>query len=29
MSNIILYTTDENSTTGIREASFQDVLDAA
>jgi DNA repair protein RadC len=29
MSNIILYTTDENSTTGIREASFQEVLDAA
>ena len=29
MSNITLYTTDENSTTGIREASFQEVLDAA
>jgi hypothetical protein len=29
MSNTILYTTDENSTTGIREASFQEVLDAA
>jgi len=29
MSKTILYTTDENSTTGIREASFQEVLDAA
>src|ERR1700733_8806351 len=29
MSNIILYTTDENSSNGIREASFQEVLDAA
>jgi hypothetical protein len=29
MSNIILYTTDENTPTGIREASFQEVLDAA
>jgi predicted ABC-type ATPase len=29
MSNITLYTTDENCTNGIREASFQEVLDAA
>lgn len=29
MSNIILYTTDEHSANGIREASFQEVLDAA
>jgi hypothetical protein len=29
MSNITLYTTDENSASGIREASFQEVLDAA
>ena len=29
MSNIILYTTDETTATGIREASFQEVLDAA
>jgi DNA repair protein RadC len=29
MSNIILFTTDENSANGIREASFQEVLDAA
>jgi DNA repair protein RadC len=29
MSNIILYTTDETAATGIREASFQEVLDAA
>jgi DNA repair protein RadC len=29
MSETILYTTDENSTTGIREASFQELLDAA
>lgn len=29
MSNIILYTTDANTPTGIREASFQEVLDAA
>jgi DNA repair protein RadC len=29
MSNITLYTTDENSSNGIREASFQEVLEAA
>jgi DNA repair protein RadC len=29
MSNITLYTTDESNPTGIREASFQEVLDAA
>jgi hypothetical protein len=29
MSNITLYTTDENTATGIREASFPGVLDAA
>ena len=29
MSNIILYTTDQTATNGIREASFQEVLDAA
>ena len=29
MSNIILYTTDANTSNGIREASFQEVLDAA
>jgi DNA repair protein RadC len=29
MSNITLYTTDENCTNGIREASFQEVLEAA
>jgi DNA repair protein RadC len=29
MSKTILYTTDENTATGIREASFQEVLDAA
>jgi DNA repair protein RadC len=29
MSNTILYTTDENTATGIREASFEEILDAA
>jgi DNA repair protein RadC len=29
MSNITLYTNDENTASGIREASFQEVLDAA
>ena len=29
MSNITLYTPDENSASGISEASFQEVLDAA
>jgi hypothetical protein len=29
MSNITLYTTDENTPSGIREASFQEVLDTA
>jgi DNA repair protein RadC len=29
MSNITLYTNDENTATGIREASFEEILDAA
>jgi hypothetical protein len=29
MSNITLYTNDENATTGIREASFEEILDCA
>jgi hypothetical protein len=29
MSKTILYTNDENTTTGIREASFEEILDAA
>jgi hypothetical protein len=29
MSNITLYTNDENTATGIREASFEEILDCA
>jgi hypothetical protein len=29
MNKTTLYTTDENTSTGVREASFQEILDAA